>query len=219
MEVILDGCVLAQPSIELDSEIAREKVSGLPCLRNGRLHCQKCGFRSIPAPKGANERTGYVCAQCSPLGVAVDAQFDRCQFDGTPSSANASLRVGPAKYIQTECDRILLRYSSDVAAARQRGEAWVKHATAENIRMLPERSARALLLTMWSGLTAKEVAIAMGIKSPDAVYHLVLRAKRKLAACQGNRQMLRDKRTMNHTPKTGRTAKLGTVSPGSVTVA
>ena len=139
------------------AQITRKKDGAL------ELVCWKCQKCSIPMPSGATKDTAYICPTCSPLGSVEGAEFDRCAFDNAGAGKRLSKSDILAK-METECDRIVMRISPAIHAARQAGELWALKATPENIKKLPERYRMSLLLTYWGGLLHSQVAEMLGKK-------------------------------------------------------
>ena len=161
------------------------------------LTCFMCKVTTIPAPEGATEETRYICAKCSGISAGIKEStphFDRCAFDRALASDQPAGNSFRDKDILGDgLDSLASKPSADVSSARQRGEKWAAHASPVNLRALPEKCRRALLLTMWAGLTSAEAGKIMEIEAQTVRYN-AMRAKKLLAKFNGDINDVRDKR-------------------------
>ena len=144
------------------------------------IFCHKCRKNFIPAPEGANEKTQYVCRECSPVALAEDCEFDRCQFDRVGHVPSLSKKDLLSLFAANE-DNITLTPSTLILAARKAGHGWVKNATPTNLARLQPAVKRSFILHYWCGLKSREIGELLGIRA-DQVKKSISESKTILAS-------------------------------------
>ena len=142
------------------------------------IFCHKCRKNFIEAPEGANEKTRYVCRECSPVSFLVGWIFDRCQFDNVGHAPSMSKEELLNLFAANE-DDITLTPSTMILAARRSGHNWARHATPGNLSRLQPAVKRSFVMYYWCGLKSREIAELLGIRA-DQIRKNIAEAKQQL---------------------------------------